>query len=546
MTRSTARWSTALAAAALLALPASAVAQTPGSQQPVPQEPTTQQPATQNPAATAPPQRDEQGSPQEHIRKAEEALNEIPATSLTGNTKARVAELKRHLNAIERAAAANDHASETGAAHRSGRASEPRGKANWSTEVAAADRILTQLLGTQSMSSAGEAIGTTGTTGTTGTAGTSGTRSTEASPAMMDETTRAKLLEVRSHLSAFAASMSGTSSSPTPPTPSASSPTATTESSEAQASAGQVSSSPTANETSAGQQPPSAPQTATQEPGAASPAAAGQQQVDAEAAKRHLTAARNSLSELTQHPAAAQLTGDARTQVSQLISNFNELITTDTEWRASYEKVDANVTALIGGQTTDESPQTPTAPSAGAVGTTGSVSSGLDPTIRQKLVEFRSHLKQFEQAAGGASSGGTASPSSTASPNSTTNPGSTATPSSTPNPTGSAYPSSPATSTPGTTPEQSAGAPQSSSQQGNTQPGSQQPSEEQGHSEAMRHIAAIEAILSGQPGAASPASPTGTTGSAAAGPATLDRAQIEQIRTHLTELRRLLSEANRK
>ena len=34
---------------------------------------------------------------------------------------------------------------------------------------------------------------------------------------------------------------------------------------------------------------------------------------------------------LTQLPAAAQLTGDARTQVSQLIANFNELITTQAE-----------------------------------------------------------------------------------------------------------------------------------------------------------------------------------------------------------------------
>ena len=70
-----------------------------------------------------------------------------------------------------------------------------------------------------------------------------------------------------------------------------------------------------------------------------------------EAAKQHLTAARNALSELTQLPAASQLTGDARTQVSQLISNFNEMITTDNQWRESYAKLEANLNALIGPRT---------------------------------------------------------------------------------------------------------------------------------------------------------------------------------------------------
>jgi hypothetical protein len=59
----------------------------------------------------------------------------------------------------------------------------------------------------------------------------------------------------------------------------------------------------------------------------------------------------------------------------------------------------------------------------------------------------------------------------------------------------------------------------------------------------MRHIEAIEAILNGR------ASTTaGTSGSAdanrpASAPSTLDRAQIEQLRTHLNELRRALSQS---
>ena len=557
MKRSTARWSTALAAAALLTLPVGAVAQTPGSQQPEPQQPTTQQPTTQQPTAGAHAQHDQHGSPQEHIRKAEAALNDIPATSLTGAAKTRVAELKRHINAIERAAAANDKASETGAASRDDRASAPRGKDNWSTEVAAADKILTELLATPATSAGSEATGTTGTTGST--------KSKPASIAL-DEETRAKLMEVRTHLTAFAAAMSGS------PSPSSTGAAAGTSSAQP-SSAPTTGSTPSTSATTATGSPASATGSATnsgqtgnvtgteQPPtmstsGAQQPARSASGQVDAEAAKQHLTAARNSLSQLTQLPAASQLTGESRTQVSQLISNFNELITTDTEWRASYEKVNANLTALIGAQTTDESTTTPTSSTAGAVGTTGTSAGSLDPAIREKLMEFRTHLQQFEKAAGGAGAGmPETGASSTANPGSMTNPGAT------PNPTGSAYPSSPTTSTPGTTPEQSAGAAQSSSQQGSgsQQGGSQQttqagskPSEEQGHGEAMRHVAAIEAILNGQPGAASPSStpstsaPTGTTGSTAAGPATLDRAQIEQIRTHLAELRKLLNEADRK
>ena len=46
--------------------------------------------------------------------------------------------------------------------------------------------------------------------------------------------------------------------------------------------------------------------------------------VDAAAAKQHLSEARDTLSQLTSMPEAAKLQGDARTQVSQLISSFND------------------------------------------------------------------------------------------------------------------------------------------------------------------------------------------------------------------------------
>jgi hypothetical protein len=60
----------------------------------------------------------------------------------------------------------------------------------------------------------------------------------------------------------------------------------------------------------------------------------------------------------------------------------------------------------------------------------------------------------------------------------------------------------------------------------------------------MRHIDAIEAILNGT-------SPAGTTGSTAkpgattGAPSSLNRAQIDQIRTHLTELRRAIEQSGK-
>jgi hypothetical protein len=136
---------------------------------------------------------------------------------------------------------------------------------------------------------------------------------------------------------------------------------------------------------------------------------------------------------LTQLPAAGQLKGEARTQVAQLITNFNELITTQVQWRASYSKVAANLSALLGadsaGAGTMASAPAPTgtagvsgsttgsaepgaagaagataaAATAGAVGTSGSTTTELDPAIRAKLIELRTTLSEFEKASGGSS-----------------------------------------------------------------------------------------------------------------------------------------------
>ena len=59
--------------------------------------------------------------------------------------------------------------------------------------------------------------------------------------------------------------------------------------------------------------------------------------------------------------------------------------------------------------------------------------------------------------------------------------------------------------------------------------------------DAIRHIEAIEAILNGSTASAT----TGTTGSTASkgkpAAGTLDRAQVEEIRTHLSALRKSLN-----
>jgi hypothetical protein len=201
-------------------------------------------------------------------------------------------------------------------------------------------------------------------------------------------------MEVRTHITAYATAMAGATTTPKTDAPTAEPPAAAAQSP-----------SPTA--------PTAAP---TAEPSAAAPAqsaatgaAAAQPQVDAEAARRALMAARDNLSQLTQLPAAAQLAGEPRTQVTQLISNFNELITTQSNWRTSYDKVAANLTALIGPDTgsadTTAAAPAPAAPAPtatpGAVGTAGATTSEIDPAIRAKLVELRRNLVEFQKASGG-------------------------------------------------------------------------------------------------------------------------------------------------
>ena len=239
-------------------------------------------------------------------------------------------------------------------------------------------------------------------------------------------------------------------------------------------------------------QPPAQPPATAQPPTPSEPAQQpAQPNAGQEAAKQHLTAAREALAQITKLPAASQLSGDARAQVSQLINNFNELITTKTDWQAAYAKVEANLNTLVGPNPNE--PVRPPSGTPGAVGTSGNA--GLDPTIRAKLVEFRTHLEQFEKAANPPQQPAMATPppAATATPP-------PATPPATP-PTTTAPPTTPPTTPPNEPEEEDEIVPVSPK-------------------EVLKHIGAIEAIINTQ--------------------AALTPAQVDQLKMHVAELRRII------
>ena len=276
------------------------------------------------------------------------------------------------------------------------------------------------------------------------------------------------------------------------------------------------------------------PATATQ-----APPAAAQPQPDPrtpqtgsstqEAARAHLTAARNTLSQLTQLPAASQLQGDTRSQVAELITNFNELITTQANWKESYEKVEANLASLLNSAPVGDPKPTGTSGTAAAA--------GLDPGIRSKLMELRSHLDKFEAAAAPSEPPAASTTSSTTTTTTTTQsqPPATATPPATQPPTTQPPPTSPPPPTNPAKPDEPAAIDDSQKE------------------EIVNHIDAIEAILSAQATAQAAAQNTagavGTSGTVTGSTRTtitgnevrLSAAQVEQLRNHLAELRRLIA-----
>lgn len=488
----TTKWSLAVAAAALLALPVATAAQTPPSAPPTAQPPAAQQPAKAgDPAKT--------DAAREHLAKAKAALDEITAASLSAGAKTQIAEVKRRLNTLERSVAANDSASATGTEQRDPKATAgARGTANWGNEVAAIDKVLTSLLGPEAGTGAPAATGTSGPPA-----------QGKAAAVTLDEASRAKLTEVRTHVTAFATVMAGGTPRESSPEPAAepAQPPATTPPTEPPATTPPATTPPPTQPTPTGTSG-TTPDPAQPPSGMTQPPA----QPEKDAARRHLTEARNTLSALTQLPAASQLSGEARTQVSQLISNFNELITANADWKASYAKVSASLMSLIGPEAaaTPEPSGTP-----GAVGTSGTATANMDPSIREKLVELRRNLSEFEKAAGGTAASTQAGEPPPEDPPSTTPPA-TAPPATTP-PSGTP-PSTPPSATP------PSGTPPSTPPSETPEPGAAgaQPA---GNAELMRHVAAIEALLKLEDDS---------------GGLTLTKAQVEQLRSHWTALKQAL------
>ena len=419
MKRWTSTWA-ALVVAGFLVVPGSGFAQTPAA-------PTAPGTTTQDKA--------EQGTPQEHLERADAALKSISPTAASGKAKSQISELKKRVNALQKLTANNPSGAAAAPTGAKTEKADAKGASKWAAEAAAADKILGELLADTSATGAASATTPIGSN-PTGTTGTSPSKATAA--VTLDEETKAKLTTARASLTAFATAMSGsappppatTSPSAQPAAASTAAPAAATPTAEPATPASPTTPPPTQPATPPAAPAPS-PQPTTQPPTQpaepATPAqplasttqaptdpAAAQPKPDADGAKRALTAARDSLGEVTKLPAAHQLSGELRTQLTQLIANFNELITTNTEWKASYAKVDANLTALMGAQTADESTTAPaaatagataaagaTTSAAGAVGTSGTTTTTLDPGVKAKLTEFRAHLKEFEKPANG-------------------------------------------------------------------------------------------------------------------------------------------------
>ena len=430
MKRWTSTWA-ALVVAGFLLVPGTGFAQTPAA-------PTAPGTTTQDKA--------EQGTPQEHLERADAALKSISTTAASGKAKSQIAELKKRVNELQKLTANNPSGAAAAPTGAKTEKADAKSGSKWAAEAAAADKILGELLADTSATGAASATASIGSN-PTGTTGTSPSKATAA--VTLDEETRAKLTTARASLTAYATAMSGSAPPPPPATtsPSAQPAAASTASPAAATPTAEPATpvSPTTPTTTQPATPPTQPaepatpaspttppttQSATPPTQPAEPATpaqpvasttqaptdpgAAQPKPDADGAKRALTAARDSLGEVTKLPAAQQLSGELRTQLTQLIANFNELITTNTEWKASYAKVEANLTALMGTQTADESTTAPaaatagatgtagaTTSAAGAVGTSGTTTTTLDPGVKAKLTEFRAHLKEFEKPANG-------------------------------------------------------------------------------------------------------------------------------------------------
>lgn len=276
----------------------------------------------------------------------------------------------------------------------------------------------------------------------------------------------------------------------------------------------------------------SAQSSASQQP----PAQEGQQ---AAAARERLLEAREALAELAKMPEAAQLQGQARTEVSQAINSFNTLLTAEANWYDQYKMVMQNLYNVLGPANAESAAGTSgTAGTAGSTSgstTAGSTASGTGEQVPQalhdKLVEFRQKLMAFGREAGAPDvTGGVTGPGTAGTSGATPQAGSSATGTS-----GTSGAGTPATGTAGTPPYPQSG---TSAAAGETL---------EQHIDAINDI--IQEVLSGAPGSSGTAGTSGTTGgtSAASGTAgssvpgvvTIDREKLDRIQSHLQRMREI-------
>ncbi len=246
----------------------------------------------------------------------------------------------------------------------------------------------------------------------------------------------------------------------------------------------------------------------------------GQQSQQAAAARQRLLEARESLAEVAKMPEAAELQGQGRTEVSQAISNFNALLTAESDWYDQYKLVMQNLFNVLGPPEAGESAAGSSAGTSGS-STAGSSATGtageeVPPALRGKLVEFRQKLMAFGREAG--------APDVTGGVSSTVGAGSSE-PSSTSGTSGTA----------GSPPSAQSGTPAAEGE-----------SLEQ-HIDAIDDI--IQQALAGTPGSgSSTAGTSGTTESTAGaagatgttpGVVTIDREKLDRIQSHLQRMREI-------
>ena len=144
-----------------------------------------------------------QGTPQEHLQEADAALNSISPTAVSGKAKSQIADLKKHVNSLQKMTASTS-------ADTSANAANATSAAKWSTEAAAADKIFGELL-SATPATGDAAASVTAEPKPTGTSGTTAPKaSAHANDVALDDETKAKLTAARASLTAFAAAMSGT------------------------------------------------------------------------------------------------------------------------------------------------------------------------------------------------------------------------------------------------------------------------------------------------------------------------------------------------